>query len=75
MFSAIESRLLALLESVAKASRQLLTGIRSSTSRAADSRRDATHLRDQAASVDRGRDTKLEHQARADGAPRAKTAE
>jgi hypothetical protein len=73
MFSAIESRLLALLESGAKASRQVLTGIRSSTSRAADSRRDATHLRDKEAFVERGRDTKLEHQVRADNAP--KTAE
>ncbi len=73
MFSVIESRLLALLESGAKASRRVLTGIRPSTSRAADARRDATHVRDQEAFVERGRDTKLEHQVRADGAP--KTAE
>lgn len=75
MFSAIESRLLALVESGAKASRRVLTGIRPSTSRAADARRNATHVRDQEAFVERGRDTKLEHQARADRAPRAKTAE
>lgn len=75
MFSVIESRLLTLLESGAKASRRVLTGIRPSTSRAADTRRDATHLRDKAASVERGRDTKLEHQARADGAPHTKTGE
>jgi hypothetical protein len=75
MFSVIESRLLALFESGAKASRRLLTGIRPATSRAADTRRDATHLRDQAAFVELGRDTKLEHQARADGAAHTKTGE
>jgi len=66
MFAAIGSRLLTLIESGAKASRRLLTGRRPRTSRAADSRRDATHTRDKAASVERGRDTKLEHQVRAD---------
>ena len=75
MFAVVKSRLLALLESGAKASRRVLTGIRPSTSRSADARRDATHLRDQAAFVERGRDTKLEHQVRADAAPQRKAAE
>ena len=75
MFSVVKSRLLTLLESGAKASRHVLTGIRTPTSRAADARRDATHLRDQAAFVELGRDTKLEHQVRADGAPHRTVAE
>ncbi|MEW5812200.1 MAG: hypothetical protein AB1925_22460 [Actinomycetota bacterium] len=74
MFSVAKSRLLALLESGAKASRWVMTGVRPSTSRSADARRDATHLRDQAAFVERGRDTKLEHQVRADGAEPPKAA-
>jgi len=66
MFAAIGSRLLALIESGAKASRRLLTGRPPRTSRAADTRRGAMHIRDKAAIVERGRDTKLEHQVRAD---------
>jgi hypothetical protein len=75
MFSVVKSRLLTLLETGAKASRRVLTGVRPSTSRSADARRDATHLRDQEAFVELGRDTKLEHQIRADDAPHRKAAE
>ena len=75
MFSVAKSRLLALCESGAKASRRLVTGVRPSTSRSADARRDATHLHDQQAFVELGRDTKLEHQVRADGAQPPKAAE
>ncbi len=75
MFSIAKSRLLALLESGAKASRLVMTGVRPSSSRSADTRRDATHQRDQDAFVELGRDTKLEHQVRADGAQPPKAAE
>lgn len=78
MLAPIESRIRALIQSGAATSLglvQRLTGTRPDASRAADARRATTHQHDQAAFVDRGRDTKLEHQERADGTPRAATNE
>lgn len=76
MLDLIESRILALIESGAVASvgfAQALTGTQPDASRAADTRRAATHHHDQAAFIDRGRDTKLQHQKRADSATQSTT--
>lgn len=48
---------------------QRLTGTQPGASRAADARRATTHHQDQAAFVERGRDTKRELQERADSGP------
>ncbi|MGV0794355.1 hypothetical protein [Mycolicibacterium sp. XJ1819] len=71
MIAKIESRLISLIKSAAVATLrfgQRLMGAEPTASRAADARLADTHRHDQAAQADRGRDTKLEHQNRADGA-------
>ncbi len=73
MLALIESRILALIESGTVASIGFLRGSQPDASRAAESRRAATHLHDQAALVDLCRDTKLEHQQRADRTTQATT--
>ncbi|OBG23506.1 hypothetical protein A5765_18920 [Mycolicibacterium celeriflavum] len=78
MLAPIESRIRAIIQASAAASLgfvQRLTGTQPDASQAADARRSATHHHDQEASVARGRDTKLEHQERADTAAPAATDE
>jgi hypothetical protein len=53
----------------------LLTATRPVASRAADVRRAATAVRHRAAFIDRDRDTKLEHQERADHVTRLTSAD
>ena len=50
--------------------RELLTGLQPAASRAADFRRAAARLHRETAFINRGRDTRLEHQQRADRATR-----
>lgn len=74
MFATIESRMLAYVESGAMASHALgllLAGKRPAASRAADDRRTAARVNGQTAFINRERDTRLEHQKRADSATRA----
>ena len=68
MLALIESRILALIESGTVASIGFLTGAQPAASRAAESRRAAAQLHDHATLVVRCRDTKLQHQQRADRA-------
>ncbi len=78
MSATIESRMLTLIESGAMASLGLgllLAGKRPAASRAADRRRTAARVHGQTTFINRERDTRLEHQKRADSATGAASAD